>query len=105
MTTRFVAAIVTTSSSDPNVRVQNYSVVLVIPDFYDRAYVREFVNILLLGMGFKQICVQQVGATPKDASRFFSHFYPGVPCGHLRRWNKLRLCGGYWRCLHQRGLC
>ncbi|KIM58979.1 hypothetical protein SCLCIDRAFT_16606 [Scleroderma citrinum Foug A] len=39
---------------------KNYSVVLVIPDFYDRAYVREFVNILLLGMGFKQICVQQV---------------------------------------------
>lgn len=38
---------------------KNYSVVLVIPDFYDRAYVREFVNILLRTMGFKQICVQQ----------------------------------------------
>lgn len=33
---------------------------LVIPDFYDRVYVREFVNILLVSLGFKQICVQQV---------------------------------------------
>ncbi|KAI6164647.1 hypothetical protein EDD17DRAFT_1561775 [Pisolithus thermaeus] len=40
-------------------KYKNYSVVLVIPDFYDRAYVREFVNILLRSMGFKQICVQQ----------------------------------------------
>lgn len=39
---------------------QNYSVMLVIPDFYDRVYVREFVNILLVSLGFKQICVQQV---------------------------------------------
>ena len=40
--------------------MQNYSVVLVIPDFYDRAYVRELVNLLLVSMGFKQICAQQV---------------------------------------------
>lgn len=39
---------------------QNYSVMLVIPDFYDRVYVRELVNILLVSLGFKQICVQQV---------------------------------------------
>jgi actin-related protein 8 len=38
---------------------QDYSVVLVIPDFYDRAYVRDFVNIILVSLGFKQICVQQ----------------------------------------------
>ncbi|KAF8141563.1 hypothetical protein EV363DRAFT_1308450 [Boletus edulis] len=38
---------------------KNYSVMLVIPDFYDRVYVREFVNILLVSLGFKQICVQQ----------------------------------------------
>ncbi|KAI9464248.1 hypothetical protein HD554DRAFT_1286387 [Boletus coccyginus] len=38
---------------------RNYSVMLVIPDFYDRVYVREFVNILLVSLGFKQICVQQ----------------------------------------------
>ncbi|KAF9006074.1 actin-related protein [Cyathus striatus] len=37
---------------------KNYSVVLVIPDFYDRAYVRELVNLLMV-MGFKQFCVQQ----------------------------------------------
>jgi len=59
------------TSSDPNVRVQKYSVVLVIPDFYDRAYVREFVNILLPGMGFKQICVQQVRVTSKVSSKSF----------------------------------
>ncbi len=39
---------------------KNFSVILVIPDFYDRSYVREFVNILLVGMGFKQLCAQQV---------------------------------------------
>lgn len=34
---------------------------LVIPDFCDRVYVRELVNILLVSLGFKQICVQQAG--------------------------------------------
>ncbi|KAF9054519.1 hypothetical protein BJ165DRAFT_1439484 [Panaeolus papilionaceus] len=38
---------------------KNFSVILVIPDFYDRAYVREFINLLILTMGFKQICAQQ----------------------------------------------
>ncbi|KAF8817421.1 nucleus protein [Phlegmacium glaucopus] len=38
---------------------KNYSIVLVVPDFYDRAYVREFVNLFLVLMGFKQICAQQ----------------------------------------------
>lgn len=41
-------------------RLQNFSVVLVIPDFYDRTYVRHWVNILLVSMGFKQLCAQQV---------------------------------------------
>ncbi|KAF9461204.1 actin-related protein [Collybia nuda] len=36
-----------------------HSVVLVIPDFYDRSYVRDFVDLLLVTMGFKQICAQQ----------------------------------------------
>ncbi|KAF4569681.1 actin-like protein arp8 [Pleurotus pulmonarius] len=38
---------------------KNYSVVLVIPDFYERAYVRDWVNLLLVSMGFKQLCAQQ----------------------------------------------
>ncbi|KAJ6581573.1 hypothetical protein B0H19DRAFT_1115890 [Mycena capillaripes] len=38
---------------------KDYSVVLIIPDLYDRAYVREFVNLLLVTMGFKQLCAQQ----------------------------------------------
>ncbi|KAF8347832.1 hypothetical protein F5887DRAFT_1258760 [Amanita rubescens] len=38
---------------------KDYSVVLVIPDFYERAYVRELVNLLLVTMGFKQLCAQQ----------------------------------------------
>ncbi|KAH7927316.1 actin-like ATPase domain-containing protein [Leucogyrophana mollusca] len=38
---------------------RDYSVVLVIPDVHERAYVREFVNLLLVSLGFKQICVQQ----------------------------------------------
>ncbi|KAL1747609.1 hypothetical protein HDZ31DRAFT_31536 [Schizophyllum fasciatum] len=37
----------------------NHSVVLVIPDFYETYYVREFVHLLLVQMGFKQLCVQQ----------------------------------------------
>ena len=39
---------------------QEYSVVLVIPDFYDRFYVELLANILLVQMGFKQLCAQQV---------------------------------------------
>ena len=33
---------------------------LVIPDYYDRAYVRDMIQLLLVRMGFKQLCVQQV---------------------------------------------
>ncbi|KAG7444906.1 actin-like ATPase domain-containing protein [Guyanagaster necrorhizus] len=36
-----------------------FSVILLVPDFYDRSYVREWVNMLLVGMGFKQLCAQQ----------------------------------------------
>lgn len=33
---------------------------LVIPDYYDRPYVRDMIQLLLVRMGFKQLCVQQV---------------------------------------------
>ncbi|KAI9060920.1 actin-like ATPase domain-containing protein [Trametes sanguinea] len=38
---------------------KEYSVVLVIPDYYDRLYVEALVRILLVDMGFKQLCAQQ----------------------------------------------
>ncbi|EKM50060.1 uncharacterized protein PHACADRAFT_264564 [Phanerochaete carnosa HHB-10118-sp] len=38
---------------------KEHSVVLVIPDFYDRSYVQRMVRMLLVTMGFKQLCVQQ----------------------------------------------
>ncbi|TFK51830.1 actin-related protein [Heliocybe sulcata] len=47
------------SLSLPSKSYKDYSIVLVIPDFYDRAYVRDLINILLVSMGFKQLCVQQ----------------------------------------------
>ncbi|KAI0272353.1 hypothetical protein BC834DRAFT_856390 [Gloeopeniophorella convolvens] len=38
---------------------KDFSVVLVTPDFYDRPYVRDMIQLLLVRMGFKQLCVQQ----------------------------------------------
>ncbi|KAH9990563.1 actin-related protein [Russula vinacea] len=38
---------------------KDYSAVLVIPDYYDRPYVRDMIQLLLIRMGFKQLCVQQ----------------------------------------------
>ncbi|KAH9941980.1 actin-like ATPase domain-containing protein [Amylocystis lapponica] len=38
---------------------KEYSIVLVIPDFYDRFYVSAIVRMLLVTMGFKQLCAQQ----------------------------------------------
>ncbi|CAL1714580.1 unnamed protein product [Somion occarium] len=38
---------------------KDYSVVLVVPDFYDRFYVRDMARMLLINMGFKQLCAQQ----------------------------------------------
>ncbi|KAF7982561.1 hypothetical protein HWV62_27546 [Athelia sp. TMB] len=38
---------------------KDYSVVLVIPDFYEKAYIRDLTNMILITMNFKQICVQQ----------------------------------------------
>ncbi|CUA74631.1 putative actin-related protein 8 [Schizosaccharomyces pombe 972h-] [Rhizoctonia solani] len=35
------------------------NVILVIPDHFDRFYVRELANVLLVQMGFSQLCVQQ----------------------------------------------
>lgn len=40
--------------------LQNYSVILVIPDYYERSYIRNFVQVLLSQIGFKQFTVQQV---------------------------------------------
>lgn len=40
--------------------MQDYSVILVIPDYYDRLYVEGLSRLLLIDMGFKQICAQQV---------------------------------------------
>jgi actin-related protein 8 len=40
--------------------IQNYSVILAIPDLYDRPYVHEWCHLLLATMGFKQLCAQQV---------------------------------------------
>jgi actin-related protein 8 len=53
------------SSGDTDVHMysitfQDYSAVLVIPDYYDRPYVRDMIQLLLVRMGFKQLCVQQV---------------------------------------------
>ncbi|KAF9525320.1 nucleus protein [Crepidotus variabilis] len=51
-----------TLSEKMNIReadLKNYSTVLVIPDLYDRAYVREFINLLIYSLGFKQVCAQQ----------------------------------------------
>ncbi|EIM86889.1 actin-like ATPase domain-containing protein [Stereum hirsutum FP-91666 SS1] len=39
--------------------VKNYSVILVIPDYYERSYIRNFVHVLLSQIGFKQFTVQQ----------------------------------------------
>lgn len=41
---------------------KDHSVVLIIPDFHERSYVRDMVHMLIVSMGFKQICVQQVDA-------------------------------------------
>ena len=40
--------------------LKDYSVILVIPDIWEKFYVREMLNLLLNSMGFKQACVQQV---------------------------------------------
>lgn len=40
--------------------LEDYSVVLVIPDIWDRSYVNELVNMLVTSMGFRQIICQQV---------------------------------------------
>lgn len=34
--------------------------ILIIPDLYDQIYVREMTGLILGGMGFKRMCMQQV---------------------------------------------
>lgn len=40
--------------------MKNYSVILIVPDYYDKFYIREMVNIILVHMGFRRISIQQV---------------------------------------------
>ncbi|KAF8523616.1 hypothetical protein JB92DRAFT_3081847 [Gautieria morchelliformis] len=42
---------------------KGFSVVLIVPDLFERQYVRELVHVLLVQMGFKQACVQQYVST------------------------------------------
>jgi len=53
-------------------RLQDYGVILLIPDLYDEVYVREMTDLLVRTMGFKQICLIQVRLSPPLAlSRVF----------------------------------
>ena len=61
--------------------IKDYSAVLVIPDLYERTYVKDLIDILLLKMGFKQICVQQASLTPPPLSLHF----PIPETFHFRR--------------------
>lgn len=70
---------------------------LVIPDFYDRAYVREIIDLLLVVMGFKQICAQQVCAQ-RWLHRLQLKSYIGSPSCNLRSRYLKCLCRRYRRC-------
>lgn len=83
---------------------QNYSIVLVIPDFYDRIYVRELVNMLLVSMGFKQICVQQVRVGSQTRLTVLLMTLAGVPRSYVRCGDQQCLYRGYRCYLDQRGL-
>jgi actin-related protein 8 len=39
---------------------QTYSAILIVPDLYDHEYIRELADVMLRGIGFKQISMQQV---------------------------------------------
>ncbi|KAF8317779.1 uncharacterized protein EI90DRAFT_3133739 [Cantharellus anzutake] len=38
---------------------RDYSVMLIVPDCWERVYVRDLANLLLIQMGFRRLCVQQ----------------------------------------------
>lgn len=64
--------------------LKNYSAVLVIPDLYDRSYIREMINLLIYSVGFKQVCAQQVFL---DSFLYFSLTLPGIPGSYIWRWD------------------
>jgi actin-related protein 8 len=41
--------------------IPDHAVVLIVPDFWRRTWVKEWVQLLLVTMGFAKVCVQQVG--------------------------------------------
>ena len=65
--------------------VQEYSVVLVIPDYYDRLYVEGLVRILMVDMGFKQFCVQQVLTHSAILRVLADSTFTGIIGSHIRR--------------------
>jgi len=71
--------------------LKDYSAVLVIPDLYERTYVKDLIDILLLKMGFKQICVQQASPFPISFPVSLKHFISGAI--ELTRKLSVRLIG------------
>jgi hypothetical protein len=93
---RYSSQVIITVREDTHAH-QDYSAVLVIPDFWEREYVREMIHLLVNQMGFKQICIQQV------ILGLFHHILDehsnirlGVVGCYLRLWYFCCLCRGYW---------
>lgn len=64
---------------------KDYSVILVVPDFYERTYMREMCNLILVTMGFKQLCVQQV-SSPQHTCMSAAHVQTGIDMRDFRVW-------------------
>lgn len=74
--------------------------VLVIPDFFERAYVQAMGTMLLQTMGFKQLCAQQViYSSLLTVSALTMCLAEGIAGSDIRRGDLEWLCRGYG-CIH-----
>lgn len=57
--------------------------ILIIPDLFERSYVRELSNLLLVQMGFKHLCVQQVNDDKMPQSVLLTELYRNPSVRHM----------------------
>jgi hypothetical protein len=78
-------------------QIGEWSAILVVPEFLDRTWVKEWCQILLRGLGFGRVCVQQVRIILSSSETSSLTWDEGISrCNVWRRHHK-RMCSGYRR--------
>jgi hypothetical protein len=88
--------------------IRDHAVILIVPDFYERVWVKEWVQLLLRSMGFARACVLQVNVLYDSVFKVpmqMLNLSTGIARCELRRWRDQRMRRRHWSRRHEHRLC